>query len=208
MPEFSQIFSAIEPWIADYGVAVVFVILTLESFGMPLPGESLLIVASIMAGRGSLSFSALLVAAWAGAVAGDNIGYWIGRSLGQRLASGYGRKIGLTKARLSRVEAVFAKYGPVTVAFARFFNVLRQLNGVVAGTLEMPWWQFLIFNALGAALWVGAWSGAAYYFGLHSSDLMTLAYRFGILGGVAAIAALAIFLIYRWRTRRKHRRGR
>jgi len=208
MPEFSQIFAMLQPWIADYGVAAVFVILTLESFGMPLPGESLLIVAAIMAGRGTLSFPALLAAAWAGAVAGDNIGYAIGRSAGHKLADRFGGKIGLTKARLARVEATFAKYGAATVAFARFFNVLRQLNGVVAGTLEMPWWRFLIFNALGAALWVGAWASAGYYFGAYSSHIAEFAQEFGVIGALFGIVVVAAALIVVLRLRRKRRGAR
>src|ERR1039458_5882519 len=99
------------PWIHHYGVAAVCVILVFESLGIPLPGESLLIVAAILAGRGDISFPGLLVAAWAGAVLGDNIGYLIGRILGHRLVWRYGRKIGLTAERLRKVEAVFVRYG-------------------------------------------------------------------------------------------------
>ena len=121
-----------------------------------MPGESLLIGAAILAGRGTVSLSALLVSAWAGAVIGDNIGYLIGRNFGHTLIVRFGKKVGLTSARLDKVAAIFAKYGPATVAFARFFNVLRQLNGIFAGTLEMSWWRFLAFNAFGGALWVRA----------------------------------------------------
>ncbi len=191
---FNHILNGLEPWIAAYGVAVVFVVLTFESFGVPLPGESLLVVASIMAGRGTVSFPALLIAAWAGAVAGDNIGYWIGRSLGHTLISRYGGKIGLTPVRFAKVEAVFAKYGAATVGFARFINFLRQLNGIVAGTLEMPWWRFMLFNALGAALWVGVWAGSGYYFGRYGSSIAAFAQDFAIAGAIAGLLVAAVFL--------------
>jgi membrane protein DedA with SNARE-associated domain len=91
--------------------------------------------------------------AWAGAVIGDNIGYVIGRTFGRAVVLRFGGRIGITADRLRKVEDVFARYGPVTVGFARFFPILRQLNGVVAGTLAMEWRRFLLFNALGGALW-------------------------------------------------------
>ena len=87
---------------------------------------------------------ALLIFAWAGAIMGDNVGYLIGRSLGGPAVARYGAKIGLTAPRYNAVEGVFARYGAATVVFARFVNVLRQLDGVVAGTLGMNWWRFLL----------------------------------------------------------------
>ena len=151
MTEFSHFLGGLEPSIHEFGSVAIFIILMLESFGLPLPGESLLIMAAILAGRGEISFSALLLSAWGGAVAGDNIGYLIGRILGHKLLQRYGRKMGLKPDRLRQAEAIFARYGPIAVGFARFFNILRQLNGVVAGALEMHWLRFLVFNALGGA---------------------------------------------------------
>ena len=115
MAEFDHIFVTLEPWIREYGVAAVFLILTFESFGVPLPGESLLIVAAILAGHGDISFPSLFISAWAGAVIGDNIGYLIGRKFGHKLVWQLGGKIGLSAERLRKVETVFARYGPVTV---------------------------------------------------------------------------------------------
>ena len=110
MTEFSQVLGTLEPWVHEYGAVAIFLILTLELFGAPLPGESLLIVAAILAGRGELSFPALLFSAWAGAVTGDNIGYLIGRRLGHKLLSRYGGMVGLKSDRLRKVEAIFARY--------------------------------------------------------------------------------------------------
>ena len=162
MTEFGHELTELAPWIHHYGVAAVFVILTLESLGLPLPGESLLVIASVLAGRGEISLLGLILAAWAGAVLGDNIGYLGGRILGRGLSRRYGGRIGLTADRLSKIEAVFARYGPMTVIFARFFSVLRQLNGIIAGTMKMDWRQFLFLNALGGALWVSAWVAAGF----------------------------------------------
>ena len=196
MAEFDHIFVTLEPWIREYGVAAVFVILTFESFGVPLPGESLLIVAAILAGHGDISFPSLFISAWAGAVIGDNIGYLIGRKFGHKLVWQLGGKIGLSAERLRKVETVFARYGPVTVCFARFFNVLRQLNGVVAGTLEMDWRQFLAFNALGAAIWVLLWTTAGRYLSSHGADIAALARKLGILGMVVVLIVVAAALTY------------
>jgi len=203
MTEFEHLLGLLEPWIREYGVAAVFLILMLESFGMPLPGESLLIVASILSGRGELSFVALFFAAWAGAVVGDSIGYLIGRKLGGVLLRRYGSKVGLTAERLSKVEAAFARWGPLAVAFARFFNVLRQLNGVVAGSLKMPWPKFLFFNALGGAAWVLTWTIVGYYIGLHGAGIATLMHKVGYAGAIVVlVAVLSILMFMHWRRAR------
>src|SRR5262245_22702169 len=86
-----------------------------------------------------MSLPALLIFAWVGSVLGDNIGYLIGKTICRATITRYGGKIGLTNARISAVEETFSRYGSTTVLFARFFPVLRQLNGIVAGALGMPW---------------------------------------------------------------------
>jgi membrane protein DedA with SNARE-associated domain len=193
MAEFRHKLATLEPWIHHHGVAAVFLILIFESFGVPLPGESLLIFAAILAERGDLSFPGLLVSAWAGAVIGDNAGYALGRMLGHKLVWRYGGKVGLAAERLHKVEAVFARYGSVAVAFARFFDVLRQLNGVVAGTVEMDWRRFLVFNALGGALWVLIWTVVGYYLGVHGSHIAMLIHKLGLLGvAIATIMLMAV----------------
>ena len=202
MGEIGQLVGSLEHFVSDYGVVAVMGILLLESMGAPVPGESLLIFAALLAGRGELSLPGLLIAAWAGSVLGDNIGYWIGRSLGRAAISRYGARIGLTAARFDAVAGVFARYGAVTVAFARFVNVLRQLNGVVAGALGMEWQRFLFFNMLGAALWVAVWVLGAFYLSEHISVITQLAHHVGIAGGVTVAAALLITVLVLWRRRR------
>jgi membrane protein DedA with SNARE-associated domain len=191
MTEIEHLIGLIDPLVRQYGVVAVAIIITLESFGAPLPGEPLLIFGSVMAERGNMSFPLLLLFAWIGGVVGDNIGYLIGKRLGRVVLLRYGEKIGFTPKRLSQVEAVFARYGTFTVAFARFFNVLRQLNGVVAGTLRMDWWRFLLFNALGCALWVLTWGLTGFYLGEHVSNISRFARSFGLLGAII-VAVLVI----------------
>ena len=202
MTEIEHLFGLMDPLIRQYGITVVPVIIMLESLGAPLPGESLLIFASVMAERGNMSFPFLLLFAWIGGVIGDNIGYLIGRRLGRMVLLRHGAKIGLTPERFGQIEAVFARYGPFTVAFARFCNVLRQLNGVVAGTLSMDWWRFLIFNALGCALWVLTWGLAGFYLGEHVSDISRLAHNLGVVGAIIVTTVLIGALVYAFRRQR------
>ena len=101
----------------------------------------------------------------------------------------YGRKVGIKPESLQKVEAVFARYGAVAVGVARFVNILRQLNGVVAGALEMHWLKFLFFNALGGAVWVAAWTTAGFYLGKNDTKIEGLVQKLGLYGLV--IAALA-----------------
>ena len=192
----------LEPFVREWGAIAVLIILTGESLGLPLPGESLLVLASVLAGRGELSLPLLMLSAWMGAVLGDNIGYVIGRRLGRTLVLRYGAKIGINADRLNRVEAFFTRYGPFTVAFARFVNVLRQLNGIVAGMLKMDWKRFLLFNALGGALWVLVWTLAGFYLGAHVTDIHQIAHDLehaGAIIGTVLLAAALIFLCYRLR---------
>src|ERR1700683_4823763 len=202
MTEIEHLIGLIDPFVRQYGVVAVAIIITLESFGAPLPGEPLLIFGSVMAERGNLSFPLLLLFAWIGGVVGDNIGYLIGKRLGRVVLLRYGEKIGFTPKRLSQVEAVFARYGTFTVAFARFFNVLRQLNGVVAGTLRMDWWRFLLFNALGCALWVLTWGLAGFYVGEHVSNITKFARSFGLLGAIIVAVLVMGAIIYALRRER------
>jgi len=199
-----RLFENLAPYIHHYGAVAVTVILTLESIGFPLPGESLLIFASFLAARGEISLPLLMLSAWAGAVSGDNIGYLLGRRFGRGIILRYGARFGINAERLGKVEAVFARYGALTVAFARFLNVLRQLNGVVAGMLRMDWKRFLFFNALGGAIWVLVWSSAGFYLGKHVSNLGVVAQKLEHGGALLSVGVLLIALLYAaWRTHRK-----
>lgn len=204
MADFAHSLGNLEPLVREYGAAAVTFILTFESLGAPLPGESLLIFASFLAGRGELSLPVLMVSAWMGAVMGDNVGYLIGRRLGRTLVLRYGAKVGINAERLTRVEAVFARYGAFTVGFARFMNVLRQLNGIAAGILKMDWKRFLVFNALGGALWVATWTLTGFYVAKHVSNVRVLAHDLELGGGILGVALLIAASVYVfWRPRHR-----
>jgi membrane protein DedA with SNARE-associated domain len=203
MGEIQHLIGGLEPLIREYGAAAVMIIILLEALGAPAPGETLLVFASALAARGELHWPTLYVAAWGGAVIGDNLGFAVGRYAGRALILRYGARIGLRPERLDKVESVYATYGLITVVFARFVAFLRQLNGPVAGALNMEWRRFALFEALGAAMWVSLWMLFGYYVGEHAATLIKLAHKYWpaalIIAGVALIGVLAV----RARTRRR-----
>lgn len=204
MTEIEHLIGTLEPLIREFGTPAIMVIIFLETLGAPVPGESLLVFASALAARGELSWPLLFASAWAGAVIGDNTGFAIGRYAGRGFIAHCGARFGLGAERIDKVDAVFKKYGPLTVAFARFVAFLRQLNGPVAGTLDMRWSRFLMFEMLGAAMWVTTWMLFGRYIGDHAAALIAFARKFWPVALVLAALALmgAIFWIYRTRKRR------
>jgi membrane protein DedA with SNARE-associated domain len=190
-------------YLQHYGSWAVAVAILLEDFGLPTPGESLLVAGAIAASAGKLNFYALLGLAFAGAVIGDNIGYAIGRSGGHRLIARYGARVGITDERLKRVEAFFERYGGWVIVFARFVVILRQFNGIVAGTLGMHWLHFLALNALGAALWVGFWGMLAFWLGKGVMRYVDELHQYA--PELATVAAILLIggAYYLWRRFRK-----
>jgi membrane protein DedA with SNARE-associated domain len=157
--------SLIQPWVAAYGAFALFASIYLESFGAPVPGESVLVAASVLAARGDLAIIAVVAAAWLGAVLGDSTGYAIGRVGGRPLLMRFGPNIGMTAQRFELVADKVRRYGFLIVLLARFVVLLRQLNGLVAGALSMSLTKFVPANVIGAALWVGVWGLGPYFFG-------------------------------------------
>ncbi len=187
------------PYLHNYGYAALFFGVFIEGFGIPAPGQTLIIAAALLAAQHQLNITVVLLLAWSAAVAGDNLGYTIGRFAGRRLVLHHGGRIGLRAEHLERVERFFNHYGSIVVAFARFVEVLRQLNGVVAGTSGMHWLRFPLFNAVGAALWVGLWGYGVYRLGEHLNLVLNLFKRFEpFLLGVGLVLVV-LFVIYLFR---------
>ncbi len=152
--------------IATYGYAAVFVVVALESAGLPLPGETTLIAAALIAATGhDLDIGGVVLAAAAGAMAGDNMGYLVGRRFGLPLLERHGGRIGLTPTRLKIGRYLFREHGGTIVIVGRFIALLRAVTAVLAGANAMPWGRFVLFNGIGAALWASAVGLAAYGFG-------------------------------------------
>lgn len=176
-------------FLAEYGVVVVFAGVFIESSGLPVPGESLLVAAGVLASQGKLDILAVFLAAWIGGTLGDNVGYLLGYRYGRPFLYRYGERIGLPRPRVERIEQRFLERGPPIVLIARFILVLRQLCGFIAGTAHMPWWTFSFYNALGAALWAGAYTGGAYLLGTAVERYLS-AGRW-VFAGVAAVFVIA-----------------
>ncbi|MFF5078439.1 DedA family protein [Actinoplanes sp. NPDC000266] len=151
--------------VQHWGYAAVFAVIFVESFGLPTPGQTVMVTAAIVASSGHLNVWLVGLLAFAAAVLGDNVGYWIGTRGGRRAVHRWGRYVFVTPERFARIEDFFARRGSRVVVVARFFDGLRQFNGILAGITAMPWRKFLLHNAIGAALWVGLWVPLAYFFG-------------------------------------------
>lgn len=183
--------TTLKPYLDQYGYWAVFGAILLEDFGVPMPGESMLIVGALLASQGTLHIAPLLFLAWAAAVTGDNIGFGIGHFGGRRAALRFGHYVFLTRQRLEHVEGFFARYGGAIVIVARFIEGLRQLNGITAGTVRMSWPRFLLYNAVGAAIWVGFWGMLSFEIGARAGNFQKVVHKLEY----AAFGLLILFLL-------------
>ncbi len=189
--------------VVHYGYWAVGAALLLENMGVPVPGETILLMASFLAySQHELQLQWIIVVATIAATLGDNLGFTLGYYGGRRLLERYKTVFRIQDSTLLRGERLFAQYGAATVFFARFVFGMRIIAGPMAGVLRMPRRKFLIFNFLGAALWVTVISGAGYLFGRHWEHLEQSVKRFDLV--VAMAAALLIVLVW-WRNRRRNR---
>lgn len=185
--------------LTQYGYLAVAGFLFLEDFGVPVPGETILIAAAVYAGAGRLNILAVAVIAFFAAVAGDNVGLAIGHFGGRPLVLRLGRYVGITGERLDKAETWFNRHGGKVVSIARFVEGLRQANGVVAGVTRMHWLKFLTYNALGAALWVGVWTTVGDVSGSHIDRVYSLVSRVFLYLVVAIIVAVVARIVIRRR---------
>jgi membrane protein DedA with SNARE-associated domain len=187
--------------IAHYGYVAVFGFVAIESLGIPLPGETALITAGIYAGSTHrLSPWLIWLVASAGAIVGDNIGYFIGDKGGYRLARRYGPKVHIDEAKLKVGRYAFDRYGGKVVFFGRFVSVLRTYAAFLAGTNKMHWRHFFVANAAGGIIWAAIYTFTAYLAGnalRRISGTIDLA-----LGGAAVVAVVTVLLIVRRQTKR------
>jgi membrane protein DedA with SNARE-associated domain len=194
--------ASLSPLIAHYGYLAITALVLLEDFGVPVPGEAVLIAGAAYAGTGHLNIAVIAGLGFLAAITGDSIGYAIGRTGGRRLVTRYGRYVLLTPARFARAEQFFTRHGAKVVVIARFVEGLRQLNGIIAGTTGMPWRRFLAYNTAGAALWVAVWATLGYLAGDHLTSIETAVHRYQwyALGGL--ILAVSAYMALHLRRRR------
>ncbi len=184
--------------IGQYGYGAVALAVGIESIGIPFPGETMLIAAAVYAGSThQLSVTLVVVAAAAGAIVGDNIGFWIGREFGFRFLLRYGRYVRVTEPRIKLGQYLFLRHGGKVVFFGRFVAVLRALAAVLAGTNRMTWPRFLAFNAAGGIAWATIYGVGAYLLGQQITH---------VLGpvGMALLAVAVVLLIVSFIFLRKH----
>jgi membrane protein DedA with SNARE-associated domain len=180
----SVFFSHLQPLVAQHGYWVVFLIVMLESAGIPLPGETALVLASIYAGAtDQLNIAFVIASAAAGAILGDNIGFWVGRTWGLTFLLRYGKLIHLPEKRLRLGQYLFATHGAKIVFFGRFVAFLRVFAALLAGVNQYKWPPFLFFNAAGGIVWAIVFGAGAYLFG-ESIHLVSGPLGVAALGGV------------------------
>jgi membrane protein DedA with SNARE-associated domain len=202
-PPLPGFLNALSGTLQHYGLWAIGLLITLEDFGIPVPGETILIAGAIFAGAGRINVVALGAVAFVAAVTGDNIGFAIGHFGGRALALRFGKYVFLTEERLNKAEAFFDRRGSIVITFARFVEGLRQANGIIAGITGMHWLRFVIFNAIGAALWVGTWITIGYFAG----DNITTVYHYITLYSYYVLAGLVVLIVgyIVWRRRRRRR---
>jgi membrane protein DedA with SNARE-associated domain len=187
--------------ICTYGYWVIALVIGLESMGIPLPGETMLVLASIYAARSpALNIWMVILSAALGSILGDNMGYWIGHRYAYAAVLRYGRRIGLSESRIKIGQYLFRRHGGKVVFLGRFVALLRILAAFLAGVNRMPWRDFLFANAAGATLWAVVFGMGGYYFGVMLFKLHA-AFAGCVFAGATAIFFGVGYVIHRYEQR-------
>ena len=188
----------VQHFVANYGYAAIFTVVMLESAGVPLPGETILVSAAAFAGnKHSLDIRYVIAAAAAGAIIGDNIGFWVGREFGMSLLSRWGYLIGVDERKRKLGQYLFARHGGKIVFFGRFIALLRAFAALLAGANGLSPLRFLIFNTAGGIVWATVFGVGGYVVG---EGIRRIAAPFGWAVFIAAI----VFAVLLWRYYKKH----
>lgn len=192
------VFQRFPDLVAQYGYIAIFCVILLESAGIPLPGETILIAGAVLAGSGKgLDIGIVVVTAAAAAILGDNIGYWVGRRWGLSLLLRHGHRVGLDERKLKLGQYLFMIHGGKIVFIGRFVALLRVFAALLAGSNNYDARKFLLWNALGGITWASVIGGAGYLFGTQVEH---------ILGpvGLSALAIVFIVGFVAWRFYKAH----
>ena len=195
-----HVFDLLRDYLAHYGYWAVAAALLLENAGLPVPGETILLLASFLAfSEHRLHLPYIILVGVCAATIGDNLGFLLGHYGGEPLLERY-RKVPRVYRTITRAESLIQRYGSFAIFIARFIAGMRIIAGPLAGVLHMPWRKFVVFNFLGAAVWVTVISSVGYFFGRHWEELGR------IMKGINAVVLLAAVLLvafFWWRQRRK-----
>ncbi|MDQ6827880.1 MAG: DedA family protein [Gemmatimonadota bacterium] len=187
--------------VTAHGYWIVALVVMLEGFGVPLPGEAALITASAFAAQGRLAIAGVIIASSIGTIFGGSGGFWIGRTGGVALVRRHGRWVGLTEERLKKARKFYDSHGAKTVFLARFIALLRIVVGILAGVSEMSFARFTLYNALGGITWSIAFGAIGYLFGQNLPRLEKLIGRTSLIVLLAAIVVAAI--VFAWKRHKK-----
>jgi membrane protein DedA with SNARE-associated domain len=176
--------------LSTYGYTAIAVLIFLESVGLPVPGSTVLLVAAIYAGAtNSMSIAGVLVASSTGAVVGDNLAYWLGRTAGYSLTARFGHYLGLTESRVKLGRYLFRRFGGWVVVLGRFVPLMRVLVTLLAGINHMGWPRFLLLNVAGVTAWAVVFGYGAYVLGVQAHRLVG---PVGLAAGALGIVGLAV----------------
>jgi membrane protein DedA with SNARE-associated domain/membrane-associated phospholipid phosphatase len=187
----------VSQWVSHYGYVLVALFLFVEGAGVPVPGETALVTAAALAGRGTLSIAGVMIAGLVGTVAGGHVGYWIGLRGGSAFLARYGRWVGLNEARLDKTNRFFQQHGAKTLLLGRFVAFVRSFVGIFAGISRMQMRVFTLYNALGGAVWIATFSILGYVFGRNLPRLVHYIGRVSLL--LATLIAIFAIVVFWWR---------
>jgi membrane protein DedA with SNARE-associated domain len=196
---FERSLARVQPLLQRYGYGAAFAAVMAEGMGIPTPGQTLLMAGALEAAEGQMSITLLLILVTTAATLGNSVGYAVGRWGGRAALD----KLRVNPQRQQYLNDLFKRRGGIVILLARFLDGLRQLNGIVAGVLQMPWWTFTAYNIAGAILWTCAWGLGTYYLGrdIHFIAAFFQRHRPLLLAlGAVALVALVVYLL---RSRRK-----
>jgi len=198
-------------WVQDWGYLAVFLGIMLENAGIPTPGELIIIAGAVMSGQGAevltgepppLKIHLVYLWATAGAIIGDNVGYWVGATGGRAVFLRLFRIFGVTEAKFERAEKAFEGRSDWAVFFGRFVTILRIFAGPMAGIVRMPYARFVFFNSTGAILWEGVVAGLSFVFSEELDLIIDTLRHLGALVLLIFIAVVGLFLYRRARRKR------
>ena len=187
--DFEHALAKVQPLVQRYGYGAAVLAVMVEGVGIPAPGQTLLMASALEAAAGRMHLVWVLLFVTLAATVGNSLGYIIGRWGGRLVLE----KLPVNAQRRHSLESLFARRGGVVILFARFLDGLRQLNGIVAGSLRMPWWVFTAYNVAGALLWTWAWGLGTYFMGRDIHAIAAFFHQHAlILYALSVVAVLGV----------------
>ena len=196
--EFEHSVARVQPLLQRYGYGAAFAAVMAEGMGIPTPGQTLLMASALEAAEGRMNITLILLLVAVAATLGNSVGYAIGRWGGRAALN----KLKVNPQRQRYLDDLFRRRGGAVILLARFLDGLRQLNGIVAGVLRMPWWTFTLYNVAGALLWTCTWGVGTFYLGrdIHFIAVFFQRHR-PLLLAIALVVVVAV-MVYLLRARR------